>query len=394
VTRILLDNLRLLDPEARQERAGALLLEGGRIAAHLAPGASLAGAERRDLGGLAVAPGFLDLHYHGRLIFDDPRQARASLRHAACRLLRHGVTAFLPTTVAWPHGDLCQRVRAWVEAAETLAEEAGACVLGLHLEGPWIRPEAAGAQPRDGIRPYREQEGAELLAACAGRLRMVTLAPELPGSPALLRELGRRGIVASLGHSLAEAEQAESAVEQGARHVTHLFNAMGAFHHRDRGLAGVALTDDRLSCDLICDGVHVHPRVVAMAARVKRSQLLLISDHVELPEGPPGRVAFGAGPVHDDGRALRLEDGTLAGSSLLLDRALHNAQAFGAMSRLEAVAACSLRPARLLGIEAERGTLRPGARADLVVLDDSGAVREVWKAGRRAHGPSWEHVPL
>ncbi|MDX1650136.1 MAG: amidohydrolase family protein, partial [Myxococcota bacterium] len=214
----------------------------------------------------------------------------------------------------------------------------------------------------------------------AGRVRMVTLAPEVEGAEALLDALGRHGVVAALGHSLADDAAMTHAIARGARHVTHLFNAMGGLHHRHRGVAGVALADDRLTCDLICDGVHVHPDVVRIAARAKDERLLWITDRVD-----PSRHGWGAGEVHDDGRALRLPDGTLAGSSLGMDRAVRNAVAFGACTRLEAVAAATLRPARLLGLEAERGTLRPGARADLVVLDDAGRVAETWLAG----APAW-----
>jgi N-acetylglucosamine-6-phosphate deacetylase len=157
---------------------------------------------------------------------------------------------------------------------------------------------------------------------------------------------------------------------------------MGALHHRAPGLAGVALTDDRLTCDLICDGVHVDPALVDLAARAKGEGLVLITDRVELPDGPAERSFGSAGAVQDDGEALRLADGRLAGSSLGLDRALRNAERFASMTRLDAVAACSLRPARVLGVESERGSFRPGARADFVILTADGSVRETWVGGR------------
>jgi N-acetylglucosamine-6-phosphate deacetylase len=164
--------------------------------------------------------------------------------------------------------------------------------------------------------------------------------------------------------------------------VTHLFNAMGEFHHRSPGLAAAALSDDRLSCDVICDGAHVHPRVVAVAARAKGDGLMLITDRVDPPAASAGAASFGSGEILGDGTAWRLEDGRLAGSGLSLDAALRNLVAFTGASSLEAVAACTLRPARVLGIEGERGSLRPGARADFAVLDDALRVRETWIAGR------------
>jgi N-acetylglucosamine-6-phosphate deacetylase len=368
-------NALLLDPEAAAPAPGGVLLEGARIAGRLAAGeAPPAGAERVDLAGRALAPGFLDVHYHGELVFGAPEAAAAALGRTAEALLADGVTGFLPTTVAWPAPELLARVGALAEAC---AADASGAVLGLHLEGPWIAADAAGAQPPAGIREPERAEVERVLERAHGLVRMVTLAPELRGADALLAALGRRGIVAALGHSQASAAQVERAVADGARHVTHLWNAMSGLHHRAPGLAGAALADDRLSCDLICDGVHVDPRAVRIAARAKRERLLLITDRVS-----PG-AGFGAGAVVDDGTALRLADGRLAGSRLTLDRAVANAAAFGAMTQLEAVAAATLRPARLLGLERERGTLRPGARADLAVLDAAGAVAETWRAGQR-----------
>lgn len=384
--RLLLEPARMLDPEAQAEGVGALLVEDGRIAARLEPAAPTPRDARRvSLPALALAPGFLDLHYHGALIFVPPARAGAALREASELLLASGTTGFLPTTVTWPGAELAAQVGAWArEAASLRAPERTAAVLGLHLEGPWIRAEAAGAQPRAGIRPFRAGE-AELLDRAEGLARVVTFAPEAEGAGDLVAALGRRGIVAALGHSLADATACERAIGEGARHVTHLFNAMGAFHHRQPGLIGTALADDRVSCDLICDGVHVHPAALRLAARAKRDQLVLITDNVAIPradENANALPSFGAGAVHDDGVALRLADGTLAGSRLTLDRALANARTLGGLSRLEAVRALTLAPARVLRIERERGTLRLGARADFAMLAADGSVAETWLAGR------------
>lgn len=380
--RILLENAVLLDPEAGEAVAGSLLLEGGRIAGRPRPGERPPDARRVDLGGRSLAPGFLDLHYHGSLPFGAPGDLAAALERDARALLAGGTTAFLPTTVAWSEARLRDSV---THLAETLTRRPkerdgpGAAPLGLHLEGPWIRPEAAGAQPPAGIREYSSREGVDLFARGEGCIKMVTLAPEIPGADALLEDLARRGVLAALGHSHCDASAVGDAVERGARHVTHLFNAMGPLHQRAPGLAGAALADDRLTCDLICDGVHVDPALVRVAFRAKGERLVLATDRID----PPPGADFGSGPLRERDGALRLPDRTLAGSCLTLDSALRNAQRFAGVSQLEAVAACTLRPARCLGVESERGTLRAGARADLAILDADGTVLETWLAGTR-----------
>ncbi|MFP8875418.1 MAG: N-acetylglucosamine-6-phosphate deacetylase [Myxococcota bacterium] len=379
--RCLLDDAILLDPEAAAPEPGALLIEDGRIRARLPVGATSPDARRYPLGGRMLAPGFLDVHYHGGLIFD-ARGLDDAMREAAS-LVTHGTTGYLATTVAWAPTELVGRLEGLV-AAQAEAPP-GAQPLGVHLEGPWIHPDAAGAQPRTGIRPFDASEAETILAAGAGRIRMVTLAPELEGATRLLERLAQRGVVGALGHSRASSEQALSGVDAGARHVTHLFNAMGPFHHREPGLVGVALADSRLSADLICDGVHVHPLALGFAAQALGERLLAITDQLA---PPPGEPSFGSGALHAADAAWRTESGALAGSRLHMDEALRNLEGFAELSILEAVSACTLRPARLIGVEGERGSLRVGARADLVVLDPDRTVHETWVGGRCLFGPS------
>jgi len=384
VGRVLLRNVLLLDPEAPAAEAGNLLLEGDRIAARLAPGndAGIEDARVVDLTGRTLAPGFLDLHFHGPLAWAPPEVIESSLADAARDLLRHGTTSFLATTLAWSQPELESRMERLGPLVGQVPGRA-ACI-GIHLEGPWIHAGAAGAQPPEGIRPFEDSEGRALLDRGEGDVRMVTLAPEVAGVEPLLARLAQRGIVAALGHSLASAGQAEAAVERGARHVTHLFNAMGVLHQREPGLAGFALGEDRLTCDLICDDVHVHPSLVRVAARAKRHRLVLITDRVDPgPDSPVANRAFGNRPLRDDGSAVRLEDGRLAGSRATLDGCVKRFREAAGATLLEAVAACTLRPARVLGIESQRGTLRAGARADLVVLGGDGEVLETWLGGER-----------
>jgi len=384
----------LLDPEDEPgavPEAGTLLVEDGRIVERLRPASGASGAPGPDWRpvareGLVIAPGFLDLHFHGEGVAVPPEAFAGALARAARRLLREGTTGFLATTVTRSPDGLAEDVEAWSAGVADAPSDGAAC-LGLHLEGPWISPEAPGALPPAAIRPFDAADAAALDRA-GGLLRMVTLAPERPGSDALLAELAARGVLAALGHTRASPAAIDAGVARGLRHVTHLFNAMGPFHHREPGVPGSVLADDRLSCDLVCDGHHVHPAVVRVAARALRERLVLITDRVDLPDpaggaGGGSETALGPLVAGADGEPWRRPDGKLAGSRLSLDRAVRNVRAFADLGLCEAVAACTLRPARLLGMERERGTLRPGARADLVVLDAAGGVVETWLAGRR-----------
>jgi N-acetylglucosamine-6-phosphate deacetylase len=384
VTKLAITGAELVDPEATGVRRATLLVEDGRIAGCVAPeeplGGDWLGVSRA---GLTVAPGFLDLHFHGELVAAPPTQFAGALARAAQRMLREGTTGFLATTVCWPRAQLSLAVSALVAAVDGVAV-AGAACLGLHLEGPWISAEAPGAMAPEAIRPYDASSDRELLARAGEHLRMVTLAPEVGGADALIDELAARGVIAALGHTRADPARIREGVARGLRHVTHLWNAMGPIHHREPGVAGTALADDRLTCDLICDGHHVDPAMVRLTARALGERLVLITDRVDLPEGAHAS-ALGAVAPGADGAPWRRADGTIAGSQLGLDAALRNARRFAGIDLREAVAACTLRPARLLGVERERGTLRRGARADLALLDASGSNVETWVAG----APAW-----
>ena len=391
--RIWLRDAVLADPEASADVAGSLLIEDGRIAARLgANDPAPADGEAISLAGARLAPGFVDVHFHGELAACALDDALGALRRASASLARHGVTAFLATTVAWPASELRLRIEV---LANALADTTwpGAIPIGIHLEGPWIRPEAAGAQPPDGIRPYDPVEGAAIFDRADTALRLVTLAPELPGARRLEADLARRGIAIAVGHSLANDADLRASVANGACHATHLFNAMGSRRHRDAtsdpradGFAGLVLQEERIGCDVIADGAHVHPDWLRLAARAKRDRVTLISDRIDRPETASSTPAWlGAERLTSDGAAWRLPDGRLAGSLLTLDAAIRNVTRWNVMSSREAIAACTLRPARLIGVERDRGTLRAGARADLVALSEAGEVLATWVGGREVY---------
>lgn len=385
-----LHDVLLADPEADAPRPGCLLVEGERIAARFPPDEHRPPhAQPIALGGARLAPGFLDLHYHGALPGCQVGDALPALTASSASLVRHGVTAFLATSVAWSREELAARI---ARIADALAHTRwpGAIPIGLHLEGPWLRAEAAGAQPPRGIRPYDAREGRALFDRAGSLLRLVTLAPELPGARELEADLAGRGVAIALGHTLADAEALRASVANGACHVTHLYNAMGSRSHRGPrapgaepdGFAALALAEDALGCDLIADGAHVHADWLRLAAEAKRERAILISDRIDVR--PESSGWLGAERMRSDGVAWRLPDGRLAGSLLTLDAAIRNAERMRVMTSHDALRAATIRPARLLGIEAERGSLRPGARADFAVLDAEGRVAETWIGGRRA----------
>jgi len=380
MSRLALTGGVLLDPEADACGEGTLLVEGGRIVDQLAPDDTLGGDWRHvDLTGRFIAPGFVDLHFHGELAHAAVDGFGPALARSAARMLAGGTTTFLATTMAWPHEQLADALPALCASVSAPAPGGARCV-GLHLEGPWISGEAPGAMQAGCMRPFDPTDDVPLLDRAGDALAMVTLAPEIDGADALLEELGRRDVLAALGHSRADKTRIEEAVGLGLRHVTHLFNAMGPVHHREPGVAGTVLANDALHCDLICDGAHVHPDMVRIAAKALGERLVLISDRVDVTQ-PPQEEQGDPGPN-------RLADGTLLGSRLQLSRAVANLRAFAGTPLHEAVAACTVRPARLLGRENECGTFRRGARADLAVLSAEGDLVETWLEGAPVHPKS------
>lgn len=314
--------------------------------------------------GLLAAPGFVDLQCNGALGIDLASEPER-LWELGAALPRWGVTSWLPTIVTTPSG-VVER------ALETLAAGppsgwVGATPLGLHLEGPFLAASKKGAHPEALLRP-------PTMAAVAGWSReagvaLVTLAPELDGAHDVIEALVARGVIVSVGHSAASATEATAAVDAGARWVTHLFNAMAPLHHREPGLAGVALTDHRLHVGLIADGIHVSPTVVALAQQALGDRLTLVTDAVAALGMSPGEQALGRATVTVGDDGVRLADGTLAGSNLAMAQAVRNLVAFTGCLPEVALHAASAAPAALLD-DTRRGTLRTGARSDLVLLTD------------------------
>lgn len=320
-----------------------------------------------------LVPGFVDLQVNGHDDVDVATADTADWRRLDDLLLRQGVTTWCPALVTAPLHRYPARIAAVSNAAGRPA--AGRPhIAGVHLEGPFLGG-APGAHPREHIRPV----DMEWLAALPDIVRIVTLAPELQDASAAVDKLAGRGVIVSLGHSTATYEQAVAATDAGARLVTHLFNGMAPFHHREPGLAGAALTDDRLVVAVIADGVHLHAAAVATAFRVKGpGGVVLVTDAVGWRATREGRSA-----VELREGAPRLADGTIAGSALRMDAAVRFVVGRCGVSLPDAVAAASSTPSAVLGL-ADRGRLEPGARADVVALSSGLDVAAVWVGGEQA----------
>ena len=325
-----------------------------------------------------IAPGFVDVHVHGGGSHDAMGDATA-LNGMARHLLRHGVTAFLPTAVTAPLADLvtfAERVRDWLPDAPS----DGAEPLGFNLEGPFLADARRGAHDPTYLRSPADVRLDDLEPLVDG-LRLLTIAPELPGAIELIGWLHERGVATSLGHSAATVEQARAGYAAGATSTTHLFNAMIGVDHRAPGLAVAALADDAAWVELIADGVHVHPALWPLITRLKPAgRLLLVSDAIALAGMGDGRARVGGLEVEVVGQRVTLVGTTtLAGSVIALDDAVRNLVGSG-VPLPAAVAAASRNPLELLGV-ADRGRIAVGQRADLVELDATLRARRVMRAG-------------
>jgi len=379
VTVQLLTNARVAGP-AGDVRPGWLRTAGERIAAvgHGDAPAD-AGVSVRDLGGRVLAPGFIDVHVHGaagaEFLDAGTEELAAILRLHA----RGGTTGLLATTVTASPERLDAAVRA-LAAASPVAD--GAAILGVHLEGPYLCAKRRGAQDPRHLRAPDAAELDRLLGSAP--VRLMTLAPELPGALAAIERLVRAGAVASVGHTDATYAQAAAAFDAGATHATHLFNGMRPFHHREPGVIGAALDRPEVTCELICDGLHVDPAAMRLAQRLKGSgRTVLVTDAMRAAGLGDGRYRLGHLPVRvRDGRAELEGSGTLAGSTLTMGAAVRNAVALMGVSLGDAIRMASSTPARVLGLQARKGALAPGRDADLVVLDDDLEVSATMIAGR------------
>jgi N-acetylglucosamine-6-phosphate deacetylase len=312
-----------------------------------------------DVSGLYVLPGFVDVHVHGAAGTTEPAEMARFLPST-------GVTSFLPTLAASSPDDTLAFV---AQIARLENQDRAAEVLGTHLEGPFLSAERCGAQPRQHLRQPDTNEIERLIAVAAGTLRRMTLASELPRARDVIRRLIAAGVQVSLGHSSCTHQQALQAARWGATSVTHTYNAMAPFHHREPGLIGAALTAAGLLAELIADGIHVHPAAALTLIRARGPEAVaIVTDGLTALGLPPGPYAWSGRPITSDGAVARLEDGALAGSATTMNQAFRNLLGWGVPLE-QAATMLSRTPAILAGAPTRKGLIAPAFDADLIILD-------------------------
>jgi N-acetylglucosamine-6-phosphate deacetylase len=333
-----------------------------------------------------LAPGFVDIHMHGGAGLDVMQASPAELPHLNRFLTTHGVTSYFPTTVAAPLDQTCRALERLADAIDAAPSSGNAGAVqaqpfGIHLEGPFLSHKRRGVHPPEYLVDPTLEIFERLWQAARGHVRMMTIAPELPGALEVIAEAARRKVCVSIGHSDAALEAAREGVRAGARHATHTFNAMRPLDHREPGILAEVLADDQLTADIIVDGIHVAPEVVQIFLRAKGFERSVLITDATAAAGMPDGI-YQLGPIQvtvKDGKCTK--DGNLAGSVLTMDRAVRNVTQFAGWSLREAVRAASLNAAQAVGLS-QHGHLVPGAEANIVVLNPQGEVQKTIVRGR------------
>ena len=348
-------------------RGRVLLMKGGRIVATVAPDEMPDDAEVIDAADNFVVPGFIDLQIYGggrRLFSDDP--STRSMEQIADALVKSGTTGFMITMAT-------NSLAVMDEAFETLSGYKHPALLGLHLEGPYLNPAKKGAHPVEYIRLPDTDEIAALLKQSGNSLRMMTIAPER-FAPEAIRLLLDNGVLLSAGHSNATFDEAMAGFDNGIRAVTHLFNAMSPFHHRDPGLPGATFQSDTVRASIIADGIHVDYQTLSISKKLMGERLFLITDAVAETEGGTYTHVF-------KGDRYTLPDGTLSGSALTMMQAVANCVRYAGIPLEEALRMATVYPASLIGA-GDYGRIEPGKVANVVVFDKEYKVTKVFLAGK------------
>ncbi|WP_462408853.1 N-acetylglucosamine-6-phosphate deacetylase [Neobacillus sp. Marseille-QA0830] len=332
-----------------------------------------------------AVPGFLDVHIHGVNGADTMDATAEALETMVSALPKEGTTGFLATTITQEAGLIENALKNTAQYISGQRNQGVAEILGIHLEGPFVNAKRAGAQPLNHIIDPDLELFKKWQAMANGWIKIVTMAPELPGGMEMVQYLYENGVIASLGHTDATYEQVKDAVAAGANHVTHLFNQMRGLHHREPGVVGAALLHDELTAEIIADGIHVRPEMVNLAYKQKMSNgLILITDSMRAKCLKNGQYDLGGQEVTvKDGKAV-LKDGTLAGSILKLGHAVKNIMDFTGCTLGNVIEMASANPAKQLKVYDRKGSITIGKDADIVILDQNYDVAMTFCRGKLA----------
>jgi len=384
MTTTLLHVGRAFTPTGELRDAGILLRDG--VIEAVAPRSSLAlpaGAQEIVATDKIAAPGFIDVHIHGAGGHDVMEGTEEALHAIASLIGSHGTTSFVATTVTADPTAICKSSEGIARyiGLQHVKSQPGAEVLGIHFEGPFISPLRRGVHPPEWIKLPSAELLEKFVTAAQGNALILTIAPELLGAMPCIDAAHKSGMVVGIGHTDATYEQARAALARGAHHAIHTYNAMRPFSHRDAGVIGAVLTSPEITAELIADGVHVDETAMRLLLQAKGpSGVILITDGTSATGMPDGKYTLGGFEVTVSGGVCRSAEGRLAGSTLTLDRALRNIVNLGA-SVGDALRMMTLNPATLLGIEHKKGTLRPNADADVVLLNEALEVTQVFTRG-------------
>lgn len=343
--------------------------------------AILTGAEIIEAQDKFVVPGYIDIHVHGGGGSDVMDGEYEAISQIAITHSRFGTTAFLPTTMTMSKDKIIRSLRSICEAVKK--GTAGAEILGIHMEGPYINPEKKGAQKEDDIKKISIEEFLEFNQVSGNLIRLVTIAPEMPGAIELIKYLHKQGIIASIGHSKATYIQTQTAIKAGLSHVTHTFNAMRGLHHREPGVVGAALTSPELTLEVIADGIHIHPIVLKIITQIREDEkIVLITDSMRAAGMKEGTYDLGGQEVTVNKGQARLKDGTLAGSVLTMDKAVKNMVSKVGIPLPKAIQMASFNPAKSIGIDDKKGSLESGKDADIIILNKNLEIELTMVAGK------------
>ena len=373
--KMLIKNANIITP-FEIKRNSSLVVENGKISAVFSGDTidETGFAEVVDAAGKYLAPGFIDIHNHGNFGHDTMEGTDEAVRSMADQHLQHGVTSFLLTTMTSAMGDIKKALRKAAEytKAEVDAERPVAQVLGVYLEGPYFSEEKKGAQPAEHLKEISVSELQGLIEAAQNTIRVASLAPELDGAVEAVRFLKEQGITVAAGHSMATFAQTKAAADAGLTLATHLYNGMRNFSHREPGIIGAVLTDERVYGEIICDGIHVHVGAMDLAVKAKgKDRIVLVTDAMMAAGMPDGVYELGGQTVYVKDGTATLEDGTLAGSTLTMNKAVYNMVNLVNVPLQDAVRMASLNPATAIGVSDRKGSIELGKDADLIIFDDN-----------------------